>query len=387
MRGRDYPNTLMGTFAHLRQAFADAERLTLHKELWEEQAPGVPRPPVDPALEALADVLDGTIPPLFEVSTADDVRRALNFAAEYGLTPALAAGPRLREAPAAWDPAAEDLAENAPEVLILSLDFGDEPKREGYEKPKAEKKKADGEDAEADDDADESDAEEDDEKEPAEVRFPEPLRAYRDRLARYREAVAAPAALHRAGRRFAISSRGLKTPDELLKNLRLAVQAGLPERAALAALTSDAADLLGQGGRLGTLEAGRQAHVVAMTGPFTNANAKVRHVLIDREHYERNADAKPIDPSKAKRKNPHREQAPAAGRQRRAADGGSGRPPRLANRDRREPADRRRHRPHRHRGDAGGHGRADRRRQVRGDRRGPGTGPTARPSSTPPGSS
>ena len=303
MRGRSYPNTLMGTFAHLRQAFADAERLTLHKELWEEQAPGVPRPPVDPVLEALADVLAGEITPLFEVSTADDVRRALNFAAEYGLTPALAAGPRLREAPAAWDPAAEDLAENAPEVLILSLDFGDEPKREGYEKPKAEKKEAADDDAETEgDEADDSDAEGDDAKEPAEVRFPEPLRAYRDRLARYREAVAAPAALHRAGRRFALSSRGLKTPAELLKNLRLAVQAGLPERAALAALTSDAADLLGQGGRLGTLEPGRQAHVVAMTGPFTNAKAKVRHVLIDREHYERNADAKPIDESKAKRK-------------------------------------------------------------------------------------
>ena len=125
MRGRDYPNTLMGTFAHIRQAFADAERLTLHKELWAENAPGVPRPPIDPALEGLADVLAGEIAPLFEVSTADDVRRALNFAAEYGLTPALAAGPRLREARTAWDPADENLAENAPEVIVLSLDFGD----------------------------------------------------------------------------------------------------------------------------------------------------------------------------------------------------------------------------------------------------------------------
>ena len=313
MRGRGYPNTLMGTFAHLRQAFADAERLTLHKSLWESGAAGVPRPPIDPVLDALADVLAGDLPPLFEVSTADDVRRALNFAAEYDLTPALAAGPRLRDAPEAWDPTAADLAENAPEVLILSLDFGAEPKRDGYEKPKDEKKSDENEGGKTDDDGaesgddepnpDEDTADQDEkDKDPAEVRVAEPLRAYRDRLARYREAVAAPAALHRAGRRFALSSRGLKTPDELLKNLRAAIAAGLPEDAALAALTADAADLLGQGDRLGTLEPGRQAHVVVLTGPFANAKSKVRHVLIDREHYERNADAEPLGPADAKRK-------------------------------------------------------------------------------------
>ena len=296
MRGRDYPNTLMGTFAHLRQAFLDADRHTLHKRLWDDGAAGVPRPPADPTLDALAAVLAGELTPLFEVSTADDARRAVNFAAEYDLTPALAAGPRLRDAPGVFDPAAADLAGNAPEVIVLSLDFGTEPKREGFKKPKAEKKDADGEE-----DADEDDTEAE-EEEVADVRFPEPLRAYRARLARYREAVAAPAALHRAGRRFALSSRGLKTPGELLANLRKAIAAGLPEDAALAALTSDAADLLGQGGRLGTLEAGRQAHVMALTGPFTAGGAKVKHLLIDREHYRLNEDAKPLDPAKTKRK-------------------------------------------------------------------------------------
>ena len=293
-RGRDYPNTLMGTFAHLRQALSDARRHTLHKKLWADGVAGVPRPPADPALDALAAVLAGELTPLFETTSADDARRAVNFAAEYGLTPALAAGPRLRDAPGVFDPAAAGLAENAPEVIVLSLDFGAEPKREGFKK-EAEPK----EDEDADEDA-EADAGE--EEEPADVRAPEPLRAYRARLGRWREAVAAPAALHRAGRRFALSSRGLKTPGELLKNLRQAIAAGLPEQAALAALTADAAELLGQGDRFGTLEVGREAHVVALTGPFTDAGAKVRHLLIDRERYEFHEDAKPIDPAKAKRK-------------------------------------------------------------------------------------
>ncbi|QDT17991.1 amidohydrolase family protein [Alienimonas californiensis] len=304
LSGREYPNTLMGTFAHLRQAFADAERHTLHQKLWAEGAAGVPRPPADPTLEALAAVLAGDLPPLFEVSSADDARRAVNFAAEYGLAPALAAGPRLREAPSVWNPAAPGFAENAPEVIVLSLDFGSEPKREGYKKPKGDNSdEKESEDKADDDEEDDGDSnEDDDETAPADVRVPEPLRAHRARLDRWRDAVAAPAALHRAGRRFALSSRGLKSPGELLTNLRLAVKAGLPEEAALAALTRDAADLLGQGRRLGVLEAGRQAHVVALTGPFTAGEAKVRYLLIDREQYEYNDSAKPLDLAKQKRK-------------------------------------------------------------------------------------
>ncbi|MEM9703101.1 MAG: hypothetical protein AAF907_11730, partial [Planctomycetota bacterium] len=54
--GRSYPNTLMGTFAHLRQALSDAERHRLHRELWDAGAAGVPRPPADPTLDAFAAV-------------------------------------------------------------------------------------------------------------------------------------------------------------------------------------------------------------------------------------------------------------------------------------------------------------------------------------------
>ena len=301
--GRDYPNTLMGTFAHLRQALADAERHTLHKRLWAEGAAGVPRPPADPTLDALAEVLSGDLPTLFEASTADDARRTVTFAAEYDLAPALAAGPRLRDAPSVWDPGRPDFAANAPERLILTLDFGSEPKRRGYKaKDDAGKEEGKKEDAEGNEPGENEPEDEEETAEPADVRFPEPLRAYRARLARYREAVAAPAALHRAGRRFGLSSRGLKKPGDLLVNLRKAIRAGLPEEAALAALTRDAAELLGQGGRLGTLEPGRQAHVVVLTGPFTEAKAKVRHLLIDRERYEFNEDADPLDPGKTDRK-------------------------------------------------------------------------------------
>ncbi|NNJ24679.1 amidohydrolase family protein [Alienimonas chondri] len=316
LSGREYPNTLMGTFAHIRQAFEDAQRHTLHQKLWDDGAPGVPRPPTDPTLDALAAILAGEIPTLFEVSSADDARRAVNFAAEYDLTPALAAGPRLRDAASLWNPAAANRAENAPEAIVLSLDFGAKPKREGFKKGDAEKSDEESNDASGEDDAsaDEGDEPDDEAKpddapddaeeetDPADVRHPEPLRAYRARLARWQEAVATPAALHRAGKRFGLSSRGLKKPSELLENLRLAIQAGLPEDAALAALTADAAELLGQGRRLGALEAGRQAHVIALTGPFTDGDAKVRYVLIDRERYEFNEKSDPIDPAKAKRK-------------------------------------------------------------------------------------
>ena len=292
--GRTYPSTLMGGFAHLRQALLDAGRLTKHRALWDAGVKGLPRPPADAALETLARVLSGDLPPLFEVTTADDVRRAVKFAAEYGLTANLDAGPRVVDAV----PAAERAG-----VVVLSLDFPDRPKFEdGKAGTKSEKKPAeadgpdgkDADDAEAADGKAEGEEEEDAEVEPADLRVAEAVRSHRADSAEWRRRVSAPAALHRAGVTFAFSTRGLKSPSEVRAKLRLAVEHGLPRDVALAALTTHAAAVIGQGNRLGTLEAGGLAHVAVMTGPFDHPKTVARHLFIDRERYEPSDDAKPV---------------------------------------------------------------------------------------------
>src|SRR5262249_56744340 len=96
----------------------------------------------------------------------------------------------------------------------------------------------------------------------------EPLRVQQERRDHWRAHVAAPQALSGRQVRFALSSEGLSEPADFFKSVRQAVAAGLSRQAALAALTQDAALLLGQSRRLGTLAPGKLAHVVVLSGPF-----------------------------------------------------------------------------------------------------------------------
>src|SRR6185436_17734820 len=73
--------------AHLRQAFLDAGRYRLHQSLYAGQTAGIARPPEDPVLEVLGEVLDRKRPSIFLAQSRDDIHRALDFAREHNLPP------------------------------------------------------------------------------------------------------------------------------------------------------------------------------------------------------------------------------------------------------------------------------------------------------------
>jgi imidazolonepropionase-like amidohydrolase len=254
-----YPNTMMGAFAHLRQAFSDAKHHALQHKLYREGTRDVERPPHDAGLDALFELLEQHRTPLFAVNSEDDIRRALVFCDEHQLKPLL------------WG--AKDAFQCVDELklraigVLSRLDFGDEPKIESDSNPNVlDPKKND------------------------------PQRVQRDRLDRWKRRVAGPARLAAVKVPFALSSEGLKDPGELLKAVRQTIKAGLSRDAALAALTRDAAVLLGQQDRLGTLAPGKLAHVVAMTGPFDDERSKVRFVFVDGLKFEYHKDAQPVPP-------------------------------------------------------------------------------------------
>ena len=64
------------------------------------------------------------------------------------------------------------------------------------------------------------------------------------------------------------------------KNLRLALDRGLTERDALAALTTIPARLCGVADRLGTIEKGKIANLLVTEGDIFD-NGRIRHVFID----------------------------------------------------------------------------------------------------------
>ncbi len=92
----------------------------------------------------------------------------------------------------------------------------------------------------------------------------------------------APAILHRAGVRFAIMTDHPVIPLQyLFLSAALAVREGLPEREALMAITKNAAWAIGLDGRLGSLEAGKDADFALYDGHPLDARSQARQVYVD----------------------------------------------------------------------------------------------------------
>lgn len=284
--GESYPATLLGVFSQIRQTLLDARRSRLvHVSFRRGSAV---RQPVDDSLAALLPALDGEIPAAFEADREQEILRAVKLMDEFGLKPIIAGGLE------AWKVAPTLAARHIP--VLLALNFGEEP---GGEKPKPEagqlpankpapvgqssenQKPAPG--------ASEGSKVETPEVDPDWAEMPEA--AQKDAKRKWDEKVANARQLARAGVTFAFSTRGMKDPQEFLRNLRRAVKAGLPRDAALKALTYDAARIFGVERQIGTVEAGKTASLVVMSGDFADEKTKVKYLFIDR---------KKIDPEREK---------------------------------------------------------------------------------------
>ena len=214
--GGGYPGSLMGTVAFIRQTFYDAIHYRDEVERYNKIKRGVARPENDKKLAALQPALRGDLPVLFIANTDSDIRRALMIADEFKLKPMIAGalyGYRM---------ASTLKAKNVP--VVLSVDFPQRP----------------------------TDLPDDEE---------EPLRVLRDRA----ETPKGAAMLAQAGVKFAFTSGSLR-PADFLNSVRRAVENGLPKEEALKALTSNAAELFGVSEQLGTIETGKIANLVMMSG-------------------------------------------------------------------------------------------------------------------------
>jgi len=220
VRGDAYPASLLGVIAFVRQSFLDAQ--------FQKTARA---PAYDPSLDALQPALAGRLPVAFEADLSRQILRALHLAREFKLDAVITGG---REA----DQVAGDLkAQNA--RVIYSLNY---PVRSRALPPDAD----------------------------------EPVSALRARA----QAPRIPAALAKAGIRFAFSSDGLREPNELLRNAARAVKEGLAPDAALRALTIDAATIAGAAETLGSLEPGKMANVVVTNGDLFEEKTKIVHVFV-----------------------------------------------------------------------------------------------------------
>ena len=242
--GPQYPASLMGVVAHLRQAMLDAQNH--HERLAYYENQGGARPATDPALDALYAARTKVMPVWWEANTRDDIHRALDLAEEFGTDAVIVGG---RDAGKVVD---RLKSRNIP--VVLRLDFPDEPKiptEEEYRKLPIEER---------------NDA----------------LKVITEKNARWKERVAVAKTLSAAKIKFAFIAEGTgNNATGFPAQLRKVIAAGLPRDAAIDALTRRAAEIAGVGKRLGTIEKGKLGHLVIMTGPVGDEESKVKYVLAD----------------------------------------------------------------------------------------------------------
>jgi imidazolonepropionase-like amidohydrolase len=206
-----------------------------------------------------------------EADAQDEIHRALDFAEEQHLQLIIYGG---RDA---WKAVDRLKARQVP--ILLRLNFPDQPRvRLG--------RRASGPFYER------SPAADSDKELPARVK--EDV----ERLAR--EELRNASLLHQHGALFAFSTQGLEKPEKFRENLGKVIKEGLPADAAFAALTVNAAKILGIDNQLATIAPGKAAHVVVMDGDFQEAKTQVRFIFADgvRFEYPKPTEAKPSAESK-----------------------------------------------------------------------------------------
>jgi imidazolonepropionase-like amidohydrolase len=274
--GGGYPGTLMGYMAQLRQFFHDAER---HRELrarWSDGRAGG-RPPFDAELEAVLPALDGGRRIVCSAETDRDILRWIGLADEFGLEIAISGG---RDA---WK-VADVLVERGIPVF-LTLNWGEEAK-DPNEKKKDKKKDKKGKEKEESEPTEGEESEEEPAEEAEEDwEYLEPLAVREERRRLWEERRDGALRLHEAGVRFAFGS-GDDSSADLMKRVRQVVEAGLPKDAALRALTTEAASILGIDAHLGIVAPGKDATLALWTGDPTSKEGKLAWLFVDGFPYE-----------------------------------------------------------------------------------------------------
>ena len=238
--GGGFPGSLMGMIAYVHQVYLDAEHYKLVKEAYAKNPRGMERPPYDRALEGVLDSKRILIP----ANRLVEIDRMIRFTAEIK-QPAILYG--MREA---YRPEAGALLKKSGLPVLVSLHWPTPPT---------------GPDAHLED---------------------ESMR----QLQTYDQAAAAPAALQKAGVKFALYSDGIETPRDLQRAVKKALDAGLTRDQALRALTLSPAEIYGVSDRLGSIEKGKIGNLVVTRGEIFDSNTKVEMIIVDGRKYTPAAD-------------------------------------------------------------------------------------------------
>ena len=247
--GGGFPDSLLGALAYVHQVWLDTDWSIKAQGIYEKSPRGMARPRYDRTEAALSDALEDHTLILVPANTAVQLRRAVELVDRWQVNGALYGGQM------AYEVAPEIAAKKLPVLVDLKW-------------PEAEK--------DADPEAKPS------------------LRTlrFRDR------APSAPAALAKAGAKFAFYSGGITAPKDIFKAAKKAIDAGLAPDAALRAMTLSPAEIFGVADRLGSIETGKIANLVVADGDLFEEKTKIKMVFVDGRKFEIREPEKPKEPPK-----------------------------------------------------------------------------------------
>lgn len=233
---QDYPSSLMGAIALLRQTFHDVQWYQQAYAAYEEN-PNQEMPEFNSAIEALGNLKQERL--IFRAGGVQSLLRANRIALEFGLDLIQIGSGHEYEIVSQIAALQAD--------LILPVSYPDPP---------------------------------------AVGSFDDELDVSLAQLRHWERAPSNPAVLHEAGVRFAFTTDGLKKQGDFLQNIRRAVKYGLAPEVALAALTTIPAELCGLEKWLGTLQPGKLANFVVCDDDLFGDEATIYSVWVQGREYQ-----------------------------------------------------------------------------------------------------
>ena len=236
-QGKEYPSSLLGVIAFIRQGLIDASWYDKSVKILEKYPDGNEPIQMDRSLTSLALAKNNKHPFIFRTSNELYIDRSINISEEFDLNLWIKGNGyeyrRINEMPASF--------------MIVPLNFPGKPE------------------------------------------VADPYNALQYSIEQLKHWDLAPdnaKKLAQAGFKFSLTSAGLKSAPDFRKNLSRAIDRGLDESQALAALTTIPAKKFGQAKRLGQIETGFIANLVIVEGNYFESKSKINEVWIDGEKFE-----------------------------------------------------------------------------------------------------
>ena len=234
---KQYPTSLLGAIAFVRQGFIDAEWYGKSQKILSKYPDGNEQIQIDQSLNTINASVSQKIPFIFKTNNEIYVDRAFNISEEFDLKLWIKGSGfeyrRIAELPNAF--------------MIIPVNFPAKP----------------------------------------DVTNPHSALQYSTKQLKHWDI--APDNLMRlkqADFLFSITTSGLKTKGDFRKNLSKAVRRGFSKADALASLTTLPANAFGQSDRLGKIKPGYIANLVVTNGSYFNATSTVKSVWIGGEEFE-----------------------------------------------------------------------------------------------------